>query len=113
MNIIKSANIALTFFIELAMLFAFGYFGFQAGQGIVLKWLLGLGLPLLVAILWGAFFAPKAARRFSTTPGVLLSSGLFLLAALALYLAQQPLAALILAVSAVVNRALAFFWRQW
>lgn len=113
MNFIKSANIALSFLIELAMLFAFGHYGFQAGQDLALKWLLGFGLPLLVAILWGAFFAPKAARRLSTTPGVLLSSGLFLLAALALYQAQQPLAALLLAVSALVNRALVFFWRQW
>jgi hypothetical protein len=113
MNILKYLNAILAFLLELAMLLAFGYFGFYLGPNLLLKWLCALGLPLLAAILWGIFFAPKAVRRFPGALGAVLSLGLFLLAALALYQAQQPLAALLLALTALVNRVLVLSWRQW
>ena len=55
------ANDGLRFVLELAALTALGYWGFAEHEG-VLQWLLGLGAPLLAAVVWGAFVAPKASR---------------------------------------------------
>ena len=44
---IKSANLALRFLLELCALVAFGYWGFQTGQGLLLKIGLGIGVPLV------------------------------------------------------------------
>ncbi|MCE7984431.1 MAG: DUF2568 domain-containing protein [Caldilinea sp. CFX5] len=94
------------------MLFAFEYWGWQSGQRGPTQWGLTIGLPLLAILVWGEECAPKARWRLSITPGLLLSLGLFLLAALALYQTQQPVAALVLAVVAILNRLLAFLWQQ-
>lgn len=113
MNLLKGFNYLLSFLLELAMLFAFGYFGFHSGSSGLVKWSLALGIPLLVAVLWGLFFAPNAKRRFSVLPGVLLSLGLFLLAAWGLWQTGQPVAAWMLAGVAVMNRGLVVVWKQW
>src|SRR5689334_23481657 len=62
MNTLHAANLGLRFLLELCMLAALGYWGFQAGDGPVLKIVLGLGAPLLAAVVWGLFIAPRAIR---------------------------------------------------
>ena len=47
-------NLAFRFFLELAGLFAIGYWGWHTGQGWQ-RWLLMLGVPLIAAALWGIF----------------------------------------------------------
>ncbi len=113
MEALAGLNLALAFALELAMLAAFAYFGFRATDHALMRWVLALALPLLVAALWGAILAPKAANRLPMVPGVLLSLGLFLLAASALYGSAQPGLAVIMAVAAVLHAALALLWHQW
>ncbi len=113
MAALASLNLALAFTLEIAMLAAFAYFGFRATDHALLRWVLAVVLPLLVAVLWGAILAPKAANRLPMVPGVLLSLGLFLLAALALYRSAQPGLAIIMAVFATLHAALALLWHQW
>ena len=55
------ANDGLRFFLELSMLAALAYWGFSEYEGAV-QWLLALGSPLVVAVVWGAFLAPKASH---------------------------------------------------
>jgi hypothetical protein len=110
---LKAVNTGLAFFLELAMLVGFGYWGFSGDKSVLMKWLLGLGLPVVVAVVWGMFFAPKAGHRLKITSGALLSLMLFLLAAAALFSTQQPVLAIVFAVTAVVNRALVLVWKQW
>lgn len=110
---VKGVNTIVTFALELAMLVGFGFWGYQIDPGGGLGWALAVGLPVAGAAVWGAWFAPRSPRRLALVPGVLLSLGLFGLAALAFALARQPLAGGLLAVVAVVNRALALYWRQW
>ena len=112
-GILKGVNTALAFALELAMLVGFGYWGYHAGPNSVVGWVLAIGLPVVAISVWGAFFAPRAARRLPLVPGALLSLGLFLLAALAFGSARQPLAGGILAAVSVVNRVLVLLWRQW
>jgi hypothetical protein len=110
---LKAINAGLAFFLELAMLAGFGYWGFYGENSVLIKWVLGIGLPLVIAVVWGIFFAPKAGHRLNITSGALLSLMLFLLAATALFYAQQPVLAIVFAVTAVVNRALVLVWKQW
>lgn len=110
---IKMINIGLSFILELAMLVALGYWGLYGDKSVPLKWLLGIGLPLLTAVVWGFLFAPKAVHRLDSTSGSLLSLLLFLLAAAALFYTRHLELAIAFAVLAVVNRVLILIWRQW
>ncbi|MHB1293781.1 MAG: YrdB family protein [Anaerolineae bacterium] len=51
-------NLLLRFLLEMAALVAMGYWGWSTQQGIA-RWLLGLGLPLVAAIVWGTFRVPN------------------------------------------------------
>lgn len=46
-------HLGLRFVLEIILLFSLGYRGFHAGQGVWLSIILGLGLPLLTAVIWG------------------------------------------------------------
>lgn len=113
MNILKGINITLSFLLELAMLIAIGYWGYHGSSNTLMRWVLALGLPLFLIIVWGVLFAPRSNRRLPATPGSLLSLGLFLLAAFALYQSDQPTAGIILAIIAIANRVLTLYWKQW
>lgn len=113
MNPLKALNAGLAFALELAMLAALGYWGYKFGGALWLKWLLAIALPVLAATGWGLFFAPRATQRLPIRPGALLSLGLFLLSAVALYFANQAGLALVLALIAIANRILVLLWRQW
>lgn len=113
MESLKKLNIIVSFLLEMAMLLALGYWGFRTGQGLWLKLLLGIGVPLAVIIVWGLFLAPKAANRVGSTLGVAMSLGLFYLSAAALLLAKQPVLAVVILVVAAINRTLVVTWKQW
>ncbi|MDJ0313008.1 YrdB family protein [Arthrobacter sp. H35-D1] len=80
--VVDIATMVLGFVLEVAMLAAFLYWGFQ--QAAPWDMVLGLGIPVAVVVLWGAFLAPRSARRLpdATVGGV--SLALFLAAAAAL-----------------------------
>ncbi len=113
MGVLKALNAGIAFGLELAMLGAVGYWAFGLAPETWTRWLLALGIPGLVAVIWGLFFAPNAARRLSLWPGALLSLGLFLISALALFACGQVALAWALAIVSVANRALVLVWRQW
>lgn len=108
----KLLNDLVSFLLELAMLGAFAFWGFHAGNGTMMKWLLGIGIPVLVVIFWSVFMAPRAGHRMTWPWLPIISLGLFLLSAAALYAAGKPALALSLAAVAVVNGALVFTWHQ-
>jgi hypothetical protein len=58
---VRSANDGLRFALEIALLFSVAYWGFAEQTGAV-QWVLGFGAPLLVAVVWGRFIAPKASH---------------------------------------------------
>lgn len=112
MEIIKAANLALRFLLELCLLAAFGYWGFQTGQSWPVKVVLGFGVPLLVAVVWGAFLAPKAAIRLRELWLLVLELGLFGLAIAALYFTGHPALAWALGLVYGLNRLLLYLWGQ-
>lgn len=104
MNTFKLLNLALRFLLELCMLAAVGYWGFKTQSGWVLKILFGIGLPLLIAILWGTFLSPKAIHplhgaSFLTLELVLFSSG-----ALALFAVGESTLGWIYTIAVIVNK---------
>ncbi len=112
MDAVMGANLALAFLLELAALVALGYWGFRTGDTVLAKWLLGLGAPLLAALVWGLFVAPKAARRASLPVRLALKALIFGGASLGLAAAGWPALGLILFLAAAINQALLLAWRQ-
>ena len=112
MQMVRSINAGLSFALELAMLAAFAYWGYTVGDGLV-AWALAVALPLVGVIVWGLFFAPRSERRLSLWPGALLSWGLFLLGAAALWATGQSALAIALALVASVNRVLVLSMEHW
>jgi hypothetical protein len=110
---LKFMNAALAFLLELAMLAAFGYWGFHGEKSLLAKWILGIGLPVLAAVVWGMLLAPRAANRLGNISGNLLSLTLFLCGAAALYYTGHTLLAIIFASIAILNRVLILLWKQW
>ena len=61
LELIQSVNLALRFFLELCALVAVGYWGFKTAGGTPSKIGVGIGAPLVAAVVWGVFVAPSAA----------------------------------------------------
>lgn len=103
---LKWANLALAFLLELAMLGALGYWGFHAGGGWLAKILLGIGVPLGVAVLWGLFMAPQATFPVARPLHWTLFAIFFGAAALALAFAGQRTLGAVFAAVVILNVAL-------
>jgi Protein of unknown function (DUF2568) len=99
------ANLALAFLLELCALAALGYWGVRVSGGPVTKVALGLGAPLLAAILWGLFAAPRAPVSVPLV-GLGVKLLVFGSAALALYATGHRVLAIAFAVLVVVNSVL-------
>jgi Protein of unknown function (DUF2568) len=56
----RGINLALAFLLELAALAALAYWGYCTGNSTFTSLLLSIGIPLIAAILWGLFAAPRA-----------------------------------------------------
>jgi hypothetical protein len=112
MEAIKLANLALRFLLELCALAALGYWGFKTGTSLIAKIGLGLGAPLLGAIVWGMFVSPRATVPVPSFLRLVIELGVFGLAAAALYSAGRPNLAWVLALAYVINRALMYVWGQ-
>lgn len=57
--VLKSANLVFHFILEICALAAVVYWGLKTGDGLLLKILLGIGLPLIMATAWGTFRVPN------------------------------------------------------
>jgi hypothetical protein len=113
MSVIKGANLALRFLLELVALGAFAYWGFTLPDAsTIFRIIIGLGAPILAATLWGFFAAPKSARRLHGTPYHAFEIVFFGLAVAALVMAGSTTLGMILAVVVVVNLILIEVWQQ-
>ena len=112
MQLLKSFNLALAFGLELCLLVAVGYWGVTVGPTTLLKLVLGLGAPVIIAVIWGVFMAPASAQRLRQPWRLVVALVLFGLGSAALYGARQPILAAVLLLALVVNRVLLIVWRQ-
>jgi len=108
----QAANLALSFLLELCTLAALGYWGFHTGRNMPMAVVLGVGAPLLAALVWGTFVAPKATIPVSAPLHIALQIVIFGLAAAGLAAAGRSPLAWILGAAVVINGALAYAWGQ-
>ncbi len=111
MNLVKYCSMTLAFFLELAMLAAFGWWGFQQGNNSLAKYAVAASLVLLASVLWGIFAAPKSKRRLTFIPRLAFQLCMFLTAAFLLHKTGQQSLAIGLAALAVVNTGVAYVFK--
>lgn len=102
MVIFQSIVLLILFLIELAALASFGYWGFHINRGWVVRFVLGIGAPLVIALFWGLFVAPKATYPVPIPVRHLLQIAVFSLASIALYASGQKTKAFVFFVIALI-----------
>jgi hypothetical protein len=104
--VFQSLNLLLRFLLELCMLGAVGYWGFSTADGAAAQALLGVGAPLLMAVVWGVFVSPKASVPLPPVAWAALQAVLFGAAAVALATFASPALAASFLVVVAANGAL-------
>ena len=105
----RGANLVLRFLLELSALAATAHWGFSTESGVT-QWVLGLGAPALVAVVWGLFVSPKARIELPHPAQFAIELLVWAAAALALAAAGQPVLGIVFAVVAVISGVLNYAW---
>lgn len=108
----KNLNRALAFLLELCMLAALVYWGFQIGQAMLAKVAFALAALIVVVVLWAIWGAPRSARRLKGAWQIIFRAVIFGLTALALLSASQPILSAIFALFVVLNLVLTALWGE-
>jgi hypothetical protein len=106
--VLRGANLGLRFLLELAALAAVAWWGWEAGSSTATSLALAIALPTVVAIVWGAFIAPKARFDVSRPVWYGLQVVIFGGASLALASAWSPAAGIVFALVVAANLAVLF-----
>ncbi len=112
MTILKYLNLAIAFLLELCMLAAYIYWGFTLNVSVYLKWIIGLGIPMLVIGLWAYFAAPNSTTRLEQPWLTVFQFAVFAGAAFLLYKAGHPILSGVLFGSWTVSTLLSLLWKQ-
>jgi len=112
MDILKGLNLLARFLLELCLLAAVGYWGFNTNSGWLMKIILGIGLPVLIAALWGMFIAPKAIRPLSGASYLILEMTLLASGSVALFASGKLTLGWVYTISLVVNKVLLVLWNE-
>jgi Protein of unknown function (DUF2568) len=109
--ILKGANLAVKFALELVALGTFAYWGATVSSGVGAV-LLAILAPLAAGGLWGRFAAPRARHRLSLRLRAPFELAVFALAALVL-LTASSVAALVFTSVVIANSLLLTLFGQW
>jgi hypothetical protein len=101
-----AANDLLRFALELAGVAALAVWGWVAGGSGLLRYVLAVGAPLILIVIWAVFIAPNSDSPLAPTLRALVGSGLLLVAALLLWLVGFRIAAVVFAVLIAINTIL-------
>jgi hypothetical protein len=104
---VHAVNEGLAFVLELLALGALAWWGADAGGGLAAKIVLGAGAPVLAAVAWGLFAAPRARFRVPLAAVLVVKAIVFGLAAVALAATGRAGLAIAFAAVVVLNTALA------
>jgi len=105
MDAFESLTLLIRFLLELCMLAALGYWGFETGDSAVAQWGLGLGVPVAAAVVWGMFIAPKARYPVPIAVWIGLQVVLFGAAALAVAAVASTGLGVLFVIAVVVHGA--------
>jgi hypothetical protein len=112
MDRIKMFNLSVRFLLEIALIVIFGYWGFKTGSSTLMKIVLGIGAPILFAVVWGAFLAPKSSLRLHEPWLFLLEIFVIGLAAWSLYQTSRTLMPITFVIIYMINKMLLVIWKQ-
>jgi hypothetical protein len=96
--------------LELCALVALGYWGIKTGSGAIAEVALGIGAPLVAAVVWGVFVAPRAPVALPGVVVLLLQVLVFGSAAAGLAATGHRTLALVFAVVVVINAIVMYAW---
>lgn len=104
MELFKWVNMGLRFVLELAALAGLAYWGFTLDRSLLWRILLGVGTPLLAAVVWGTFVSPKARIPLREPGRFAVEVVVFGAAVVALVAAGRPVWGIGLGVVYLLNR---------
>ena len=104
---LHAVNEGLAFLLELLALGGLAWWGADTGGGLAASILLGAGAPVVAAVAWGLFAAPRARVRLPLAGVLAVKVIVFGLAAAGVYAVGPGWLAIAYAVVAVINTALA------
>lgn len=111
-SVAKSANLAVSFALELFVLAAVGYWGYQTGNSTATRWVLAIGAPAAFITLWALFGAPDAKFTLSPTGKLIFQLVWYAAGGALLAATGQVRMALIFVAAAVASTILAIVWHQ-
>ncbi len=103
----RAANDGLRFLLELCVLASICYWGFKTGHG-ALRWVLGLGTPILLAVVWTLSVNPNGSLAVRDPPRLVLELAIFGAGVAALTRAGHSCLALVLGIVVFLHLALTF-----
>jgi hypothetical protein len=106
MPVLKVLNLLVRFLLELCMLAAVGYWGFRVASGGTMKFIPGIGSPILIALGWWSAWKLNGIPRQSLEL-TLLASG-----AIALFVSNLSDLRWIYTAILVINKVLMVVWKQ-
>lgn len=109
---LKALQLLLAFLLEIALLLTYGYAGFHFGREFLGGFPFGIGLPLLLAVGWGIWMAPRARKRLGSPWRQWVALLLFLSAAALLYKAHHVNLAVVFAGCALLCTLLSLIWKN-
>ena len=112
LDLMKGANLALAFALELAMLAGFAVWALSLDLGTVLRWALAVVLVAGAIGIWAVWAAPNSTTRLGQPALTVLKLALFGLATAAFYAGRQSGWAAAFGILCVANLLLAWAWDQ-
>jgi hypothetical protein len=100
-------NEGLAFLLELVALVLFAVWGFRVGSNAAVHFLLGLGAPALMIVVWDTFAAPRARIKLPMAGVLVVKFVVFAAAAAAGYAAGWHAGAVAFGIVALVNSVVA------
>lgn len=115
LELLKTINLGLAFFLELLVLVIYGYFGYQFlpdGTSQILRYLLAVVMIAIIAVPWGSYLAPRALHRLQMPWLLLIKLVIMMLGILMLLNMHRTSFAIVLAIFVAIHYLLAVIWKQ-
>lgn len=112
LELLKGLNKVVYFLLELSMLTALGYTGFQSSQHPFWKYVLAIGLPLVAIVIWGIYQAPRSEHRLPIPYRAIVAMALFGITTFMLYRTHHFRLAIAFGIVACICQGLAYWWKQ-
>jgi uncharacterized protein DUF2568 len=103
---VRGVILALRFLLELCLLAAFAWGGWNLAGGGFVGVLVAAFEVVVLAVIWGLWIAPRSRRRLADPARFVLEVVLFVVGGWSLWVAWTPVAGIVLAVASIVVAAL-------